>query len=158
MDTEIFTFGPLEPEKMGFKDSNPTFEIMTKTALLWSEFFCHIGSLITLYFLYLGQSQWKLDTINEDFNIEICCNGRLKDEILLAIPGIGFEVLQMRIQFICCHLDLFQMLIIVYCSKLLFVWQAFRCPDDAELYWKNTGWFITQYGRKTWTRGELILS
>ena len=48
-----------------------------------------------------------------DFNIKICCNGRLKDEILLAIPGIGFKVLQMRIQFICCHLDLFQMLIIV---------------------------------------------
>ena len=33
MGTEIFTFGPLELEKIGFKDRNPTFEIMTKTAL-----------------------------------------------------------------------------------------------------------------------------
>ena len=44
MGTEIFTFGPLEPEKMGFKDSNPAFEIMTKTALLWSKFFSAILS------------------------------------------------------------------------------------------------------------------
>ena len=32
-----------------------------------------------------------------------------KTKILLAIPAIGFELLQMLIQFICCHLDLFQM-------------------------------------------------
>ena len=32
MGTEIFTFGPLEPEKMGFKDSNPNFEIMKKNS------------------------------------------------------------------------------------------------------------------------------
>ena len=31
MGTEIFTFEPLEPEKMRFKDGNPTFRNMTKT-------------------------------------------------------------------------------------------------------------------------------
>ena len=30
MGTEIFTFGPLEPEKLKFKDGNPTFKIMTE--------------------------------------------------------------------------------------------------------------------------------
>ena len=32
-----------------------------------------------------------------------------KTKILLAIPAIGFEILQMCIKFICCHLNLFQM-------------------------------------------------
>ena len=31
MGTEIFTFGPLEPEKLKFKDGNPTFKIMTES-------------------------------------------------------------------------------------------------------------------------------
>ena len=30
MGTEIFTFGPLEPEKMRFKEGNPSFKIMTE--------------------------------------------------------------------------------------------------------------------------------
>ena len=30
MGTEIFTFGPLEPKKLKFKDGNPTFKIMTE--------------------------------------------------------------------------------------------------------------------------------
>ena len=160
MDTDIFTFGPLEHDKMGFKDSNPTFEIMTKTALLWSEFFAVLGDWSLCIFLF-----FTFVKVNENLTLwmrisilKFVVMEDSKTKILLAIPCIGFEVLQMRIKFICCHLDLFQMLIIVYCSKLLFVWQAFRCPDDAELYWKNTGWFITQYGKKIQIRGELFLS
>ena len=42
MGTEIFTFGPLEPEKMRFKDGNPTFRNMTKTAFFWSGLFGRI--------------------------------------------------------------------------------------------------------------------
>ena len=42
MGTEIFTFGPLEPEKMRFKDGNPSFRNMTKGAFFWSGFFGRI--------------------------------------------------------------------------------------------------------------------
>ena len=42
MGTEIFTFEPLEPEKMRFKDGNPTFRNMTKGAFFWSGFFGRI--------------------------------------------------------------------------------------------------------------------
>ena len=158
MGTEIFTFGPLEPEKMGFKDSKPTFEIMTKTALLWSEFFAILGDWLLCIFFTLVKVNENLSTSMRISILKFVVMEDSKTKIWLAIPGIGFEVLQMCIQFICCHFDLFQMLIIVYCSKLLFVWQAFRCPDDADLYWKNTGWFITQYGKKIQIRGELFLS
>ena len=42
MGIEIFTFGPLEPEKMRFKDGNPTFRNMTRTAFFSSGFLSRI--------------------------------------------------------------------------------------------------------------------
>ena len=42
MGIEIFTFGQLEPEQMRFKDGNPTFKNMTKTAFFWSGYFRRI--------------------------------------------------------------------------------------------------------------------
>ena len=113
MDTEIFTFGPLEPEKMGFKDSKPTFEIMTKTALLWSEFFAVLGDWLLCIFFTLVKVNENLSTSMRISILKFVVMEDSKTKIWLAIPGIGFEVLQMRIQFNCCHLDLFQMLIIV---------------------------------------------
>ena len=133
---------------MGFKDSNPTFEIVTKTALLWSEFFSHIERWITLYFLYLGWSQWKVDTINKDFNIEICCKGRCKDKNFTGNPC----------DWVWTPADAHSIYLLSFGSlsdvnhcwfpKLLIVSQAFRCPNYKMMQRIVLEKPITQYGKK----------
>ena len=55
MGTEIFTFEPLEPEKMSFKDGNPTFRNMTKTIFFLSGFLAILSNghhcTLTIQFL-----------------------------------------------------------------------------------------------------------
>ena len=74
----------LSLRKCGLKIATPLLELWQKQPSSDPNFFCHIERWITLYFL--GWSQWKVDTINKDFNIEICCKGRCKDKNFTGNP------------------------------------------------------------------------
>ena len=90
MDTEIFTFRPLEPEKMAFKDSNPTFEIMTKTALssplIWI-FFAILTDGSPCFFFALVEVNENLTRSMRILILNFFCNGRRKDKNLIQIDS-----------------------------------------------------------------------
>ena len=94
---------------MGFKDSNPTFEIMTKKPSSDLNFFATLRGGSPCIFFTLVEVNEKLTPSIKISILKFVVKEDAKTKILLAIPAIGFELLQMLIQFICCHLDLFQM-------------------------------------------------
>ena len=56
---------------MGFKDSNPTLEIMTKTALLWSSFFLPYWVMNQpVFFQYNSASSGHLKACQTNNNLE----------------------------------------------------------------------------------------
>ena len=158
MGTETFPFWPLEPEKMEFKDGNPTFEIMTKKlssdliflpywvmdhpvfSLPWSK------SMKTWHhqwgFQYWNLLQWKMPRQN-----------------------FYWQSLVLDLKFCRCSFNFFVVIWIFFRCKSLLIAPNCYLSDKLlnaqmirwckELYWKNDSHSIWQ---NTWIRGELFLS
>ena len=146
MGTEIFTFGPLEPEKMGFKDSNPTFEIMTKTTLLRSKFFLPYWVIdfsytilcIILQFGHLKAWQ-KMNNLEQSTIIYIWKRSKWQQIIWMSICGVQTQKQGLPVKFLSLHLPLQQ---IQYWN--LYWW----CQLFIDFTQENTGWSTSQYGKK----------
>ena len=119
MGTEIFTFGPLEPEKIGFKDSNPTFEIMTKTTLLRSKFFLPYWVIdfsytilcIILQFGHLKAWQ-KMNNLEQSTIIYIWKRSKWQQIIWMSICGVQTQKQGLPVKFLSLHLPLQQISIL----------------------------------------------